>query len=91
MIHCFISVNSGNCYFVYVPSSFLVSNDMWEHGGEAADHAPDDNLVNLVHHTLRLGIDLRLNLELGLDAIVFLTRALCPSLSSSPMARTLAS
>ena len=76
---------------LFFSSSFLIRDDMYEHVGESADHVPADDVVDLVHHTLRLGIDLRSDPDIGLNGVVFLTCALSPSSSSSPMTPTLAS
>ena len=48
-------------------------------------------ISSTTHHTLRLGINLRRDPDLGLDGVVFLACALPPSSSSFPMTLTLAS
>ena len=91
MIHYFLFVNSKKCCFMYVSSICLISDDTYEHDREGADHSPADDFMDLVQNTLRLGIDLRLDLDLGLDGVVFLAHALLPSSFSSPMTPALAS
>ena len=76
---------------MYVPSSCLISDDTYEHDREAADHAPANDFMDLVHNTLRLSIDLRRNIDLGLDGNVFLAHAILLSSFSCPMPPALAS
>ena len=72
---------------MYGPSSFIISDDTYEHGDEAAAHVSANYclLGDILCNTLCLCIDMCRDLKLGLDGIVF-TLAFPPSLSFFPNA-----